>query len=173
MAMTLEELLKDKTLKQKDKPALIAQKLQDGSLSVKTILEQAAGAKATEKAHCIEALEYATREAGLAADEDILLFATRSLTDKEPRVKWESAKVIGNIAHLFPARLDDACANLLANAEHSGTVVRWSTAFALSAILKLGTKHNKQLLPAVEDICNREEKNSIRKIYQEALKKVK
>lgn len=169
--MTLEELLKDKTLKPKDKPALIAQRLLEGSLQVDEVLEYAAHAKASEKAGCIEALEYATRQEGFIATEEMLPFAVRSLTDKEPRVKWESAKVIGNIAPSFPDRLSDAVDNLLANAEHTGTVVRWSVAFALSEILKLGTKLNKKLLPAMEDICGKEEKNSIRKIYADALKK--
>jgi HEAT repeat protein len=94
------------------------------------------------------------------------------LTEKAPRVKWESAKVIGNIAHLYPDKLDDAIKNLLTNTEYDGTVVRWSAAFALGQIIKLKTKRNKILIPAIEAICKREEQNSIGKIYLDALKKV-
>lgn len=107
------------------------------------------------------------------ANEKVLLFVTDTLLEKAPRVKWESAKVIGNIAHLFPAKLDRAISNLLSNSEHEGTVVRWSTAYALGEILKLKTKYNKQLQPAIEAICEREEKNSIKKIYLTALKALK
>lgn len=55
----------------------------------------------------------------------------------EPRVKWESAKVIGNIAKCFPDRLEQAIDNLLLNAANTGTVVRWATAYAVAEILKL------------------------------------
>ena len=92
---------------------------------------------------------------------------------KAPRVKWESARVIGNIAHLFPAELNKAISNLLTNSEYNGTVVRWASAYALGEILKLKTKHNKDLLPAIESICKREEDNGVKKKYFEAIKKMK
>jgi hypothetical protein len=100
-----------------------------------------------------------------------LNFVTETLSHEAPRVKWESAKVIGNIAHLYPARLDNAINNLLKNSEYPGTVVRWSAAFALGEIIKLKTKRNKDLIPAIEAIINREEDKAIKKIYQAALKK--
>jgi hypothetical protein len=130
-------------------------------------------AKDPAKATCIEALEFATKQDPAIANEKALLFVTQALTEKAPRIKWESAKVIGNIAHLFPSKLDGAVNNLIVNTEHSGTVVRWSAAYALGEILKLGIKLNKTLLPAVEAICEREEKNSIKKIYQAAIKHMK
>jgi HEAT repeat protein len=98
-------------------------------------------------------------------------FVTQALIAKAPRVKWESARVIGNTAHLFPDKLDEAIKNLLVNSKHEGTVVRWSAAFALGEILKLKTKHNASLLSAIEAICNSDEKSSIKKIYLDAMKK--
>ena len=56
--------------------------------------------------------------------------------------------------------------------EHSGTVVRWSAAYALSEILKLKTNANKTLLPTIESIIDKEEKDSIKKIYRKAIKEV-
>ena len=88
-------------------------------------------------------------------------------------IKWESAKVVGNVSHLYPEKLDEAIGNLLVNSEHAGTVVRWSAAYALSQIIKIKTSRNKELIPTIESICEREEKNSIKKIYLEALKKSK
>ena len=93
------------------------------------------------------------------------------MANKAPRVKWESAKVIGNIAHLFPTKLDKVIGNLLTNSENEGTVVRWAAAFALCEILKLNIKLNEELLPALEAICNREEDNAIKKKYLDAIKK--
>ena len=67
----------------------------------------------------------------------------------------------------------DTLKNLLANSLHPGTVVRWSAARALGEILKLRTKHNRSLIPAVEAVVKRgNEDRAIMKIYQSALKRV-
>ena len=171
--MTLEELFKDKAIKPKDKTETIANWISEGSLPVDELLAFAEKQKDPAKATCIEAMEYATGQKPTLADETCLAFVTAALTEKAPRIKWESAKVIGNIAHLFPDKLDTSVANLLVNTEHEGTVVRWSAAFALGEILKLKTKLNTGLLPEVEKICEKEEKNSIKKIYLAAIKKTK
>jgi HEAT repeat protein len=96
---------------------------------------------------------------------------THALGSKAPRVKWEAARVIGNTAHLNPQKLDEVIICLLQNSEQEGTVVRWSAAYALGAILQIKSPHQKELLLAIEAIVLREEKNSIRKIYLAAIKK--
>jgi hypothetical protein len=173
ITMDIKELVADKAIKPKEKTETISRALLDGSISMKDVIEFAAKGKDPVKATCIESIEFATKQNPEIANEHVLAFVTQTLTEKAPRVKWESAKVVGNIAHLFPSGLDKAISNLLVNTEHSGTVVRWSAAYALGEILKLKTKHNKELLPAVEAICEREEKNSIRKIYLSAIKAIK
>lgn len=102
-----------------------------------------------------------------------MTYVTEALKDDEPRVKWESAKVIGNIAKLYPNQLDKAINNLLPNAEKTGTVVRWATAYALAEILKLKTENNKKLLPKIETLCEKEDDNGVKKKYLDAIKKVK
>lgn len=171
--MNIEDLIKDKTIKPKEKTETLSAWVSDGTVSAQTVIEFAAKGKDPVKATCIEALEFATRQKPTIADEQLLSFVTGTLTAKAPRVKWESAKVVGNIAHLFPDKLDNAITHLIANTEHEGTVVRWSAAFALGEILKLKTTRNKELLPTTEAICEREEKNSIKKIYQAAFKALK
>lgn len=170
--MNIEELVKDKTIKPKEKTAKMSEWLLDGTLNTKDLIEFASKSKDPAKASCIEAIEFATKQKPTIANEKVLAFVTQALTEKAPRIKWESAKVVGNIAHLFPAKLDDAISNLLVNSEHTGTVVRWSAAYAIGEILKLKTKHNKELIPTVEAICEREEKNSIKKIYLAAIKAI-
>lgn len=170
--MNIDALLKDKAVKPKEKTETISSWLLDGTLTAKELLDFAAKAKDAAKATCIEAIEFATKQKPDIADEHLLLFVTNALAEKAPRIKWESAKVIGNIVQLFPTKLDNSITHLLANAAHEGTVVRWSAAYALGEILKLKTKHNTELLPAVEAICEREEKNSIKKIYLAAIKKL-
>lgn len=171
--MTIEKVFQDKTIKAKGKVAMIGEWLVKGELPLDELLAYAENQKAADKATCIEAIEFATKTTPDLADESLLLYVTKALKDDEPRVKWESAKVVGNVAKLFPSKLDKTITNLLANAENPGTVVRWATAYALAEILKLKTEHNKKLLPKIEALCGKEEDNGVKKKYADALKKVK
>lgn len=171
--MTIESLLKDKSVKPKEKVETISQWLLQGHLTVEELIAFAAKANDAEKGTCIEATEFATRIKVDIANESLFDFVTQTLKDKAPRVKWESAKVIGNTAKLFPSKLQEAISNLIENTTSDGTVIRWSSAFALGEILKLNTAHNEFLISKLKQICELEEKNSIKKIYLTALKKAK
>ncbi|HSC55413.1 MAG TPA: HEAT repeat domain-containing protein [Phnomibacter sp.] len=171
--MNLQEIFSDKTIKAKGKVSTIGEWLISGQLTIAALIDFAEGQKPVNKAGCIEALEYATKKDPALASEPLLKFVTLALNDAEPRVKWESAKVIGNIAALLPQQISPCIAPLLKNAEHRGTVVRWATAYALAEILKLGTAANKKLLPAIEALCEKEEDGGVQKKYLAALKKVK
>ncbi|KFF19261.1 HEAT repeat domain-containing protein [Chryseobacterium sp. JM1] len=171
--MTIEQVFQDKTIKAKGKVSTIGEWLIKKELPVEELLAYAEQQKATDKATCIEAVEYATKKDPAIADESVLEYVTGTLKDEEPRVKWESAKVIGNVAKLFPDQLGKAIPHLLQNAENKGTVVRWATAYALSEILKLKTGNNEKLLPEIEILCEKEEDNGVKKKYLDALKKVK
>ena len=171
--MSLAGLLNDKAKKAKEKVVTINKWLLDGSLLTEELIVFAEQANDPQKATCIEAIEFATRQKATIADENVLAFVTKTLTETAPRVKWESAKVVGNIAKHFPTKLTKPISRLLANAKDNGTVVRWATAFALGEILKLKTKHNKDLLPALEVLSNSEQDNAIKKMYLDAIKKTK
>lgn len=169
--MTLGLLFSNKSLKAKDKTQELCNYLLNEIISTNELIDFAISAKDSDKATCIEALEFASKIKIEIIDKKCFQFVTDSLTNKAPRVKWEAAKVIGNSAQLFRNQLDEAITNLLKNASHEGTVVRWSAAYALGEILELKTKHNKDLIPRVKSVCNSEIKNSIKKIYEKALKK--
>ena len=169
----IEKIFQDKSIKAKDKVKILGEHLLNGELSLDKIVAYAEKQKAPNKATCIEAVEFATKKVPSIADENLLDYVTKTLTDKEPRVKWESARVIGNIAKLFPEHLDKSITNLLQNTENNGTVVRWATAYALAEILKLKTENNLKLLPKIEELSAKEEDNAIKKKYSDALKKIK
>ncbi len=171
--MTIEQVFQDKTLKAKGIVSTIGEGLINGELPLEVVMAYAEKQKATDKATCIEAIEYATKKIPTIANESLLDYVTQALTDDAPRVKWESAKVIGNIAKLFATQLDKTIENLLLNAKHPGTVVRWAIAYALSEILKLKREHNKILLPKLGILCETEEDNGVKKKYLDAIKKVK
>lgn len=171
--MHLPNLLSDKTIKPKQKTETLSQLLLEAKISPEELITFAQAAKDPAKATCIEALEFATKQQPALACKNTFQFVTQSLQTKAPRIKWESAKVIGNTAHLFQDQLPEAIQNLLDNTQHEGTVVRWSAAFALGEILKLQTRRHPDLLPALETIMEQEEKNSIKKIYLAAIKQSK
>lgn len=171
--MTIEQVFQDKTIKAKGRVSTIGEWLMSGELPIDELVVYAEKQRATDKATCIEAVEYATKKLPTVADENLLFYVIDALKDDEPRVKWESAKVIGNIAKLYPTQLDKAINNLLANAENPGTVVRWATAYALAEILKLNTEYNKKLLSKIETLCEKEEDKGVKKKYNDALKRIK
>lgn len=121
-----------------------------------------------DKATCLEAFEYATREVAELGSKRVFEFAAASLAERAPRVKWEAAKVVANIAHRHPRLLDKAIPGLLANAAHDGTVVRWSAARAICEIIKLGTPRNDRLIPAADALLSKERDNAIRNHYLKA-----
>ncbi|MFH2143421.1 MAG: HEAT repeat domain-containing protein [Bacteroidota bacterium] len=170
--MNIQEILNDKLRKPKEKTEVLSQLISEKQLTIDKLIDFAKNAKDADKATCIEALEFTTQSKPELVDPIAFDFITKCLNEKAPRVKWESAKVIGNTAHLNKNKLNDVIINLLKNSEHQGTVVRWSAAYALGQIIKLQTGINKSLVPAIEAIVEREEKNSIKKIYLTALKKI-
>ncbi|WP_407518403.1 HEAT repeat domain-containing protein [Elizabethkingia anophelis] len=167
--MSLEEIFQDKSIKAKAKVAQIGAWLISQELPVDELLAFADAQSST----CIEAVEFATKKSVITTDDSLLSYVTKSLAEEEPRVKWESAKVIGNISKQFADKLAPAIAGLLKNAENKGTVVRWATAYALAEILKLKMDYNKTLLPKIEILSEKEEDNGVKKKYLDALKKVK
>ncbi|PTT73754.1 MULTISPECIES: hypothetical protein [unclassified Chryseobacterium] len=171
--MTIEHLFQDKTIKAKGKVKTLGEWLLNDELPMDELLAYAELQKATDKATCIEAVEYATKTNSAIAEESLMDYVIETLKDEEPRVKWESAKVIGNIAKRFPLQLDRAINNLLPNAENAGTVVRWASAYALAEILKLKTEHHIKLLSQIERLCEKEKDNGVKKKYLDAMKKVK
>ena len=169
--MNYLEILKDKNLKPKQKIEIISQFLLNNSLRTNELIEIANGLKEVDKANCIEAMEYASQKNPLIIDSFTFDFLIQCLSSKTPRIKWESARVIANTAHQFPEKLEMATVSLLGNTEHEGTVVRWSAATALAQIIRLKTSLNSELFTALEVIIEKEEKNSIKKIYTAAIKK--
>lgn len=169
----LTALFADRSLKPKEKVDALASLISSGSVEVNEVVTFASPAKDPVKASCIEAIERLAASNPGSVPATAVDFCIASLNDKAPRIKWESAKVIGHCIHRHPKKVNEAVRALLDNTEHDGTVVRWSAAYALSRIVTMGLPLNRSLIPALEAIAAREEKNSIRKIYADAVKAVR
>ena len=170
--MDLKAHFADKTTKPKETIEILSTAVLNGEVETSELIEFATSQKDPVKASCIEALEFATQTKPELLDDNPFDFVTENLSAKAPRIKWESAKVIGNTAKIFSKKLSSAIEKLIENTIHEGTVVRWSAAYALGEILKL-EEHTAKLLPVAKEIMKKEEKASIQKIYQKAIKNCK
>jgi len=103
---------------------------------------------------------------------DRLQAVIKFIDHKAPRVKWESSRVVANLAPRFPREAAEAIPLLLANTSDKGTVVRWSAAFALGEIIKHNEKVQKAILADVEKILSEETNNGVRNVYLKAMKAV-
>lgn len=167
--MDLNQLFQDTTLTTKARAAEIGAALMQDRLAPERLEVFARHQNAVVRATCLEGLESATRKSPQVVGPSLFDFLCDSLEHEEPRVKWESARVIGNVARHFPGRVHGAVEGLLRNATHEGTVVRWSSAFALGEIVQLDTGLRDELLPRIQRLCDQEIDAGVRKKYVRAL----
>lgn len=168
--LQIQEIFNNKETKPKEKTEAIANLLLDKKLKTEKLIEFASSQKDPIKATCIEAIEYATERKPETACEKTLDFVISNLSQKAPRIKWEASRVIANTIHLFPKKQSQAITELLKNTNHEGTVVRWSTALAFSKIILTKSSESCKIHSELKTIAEKEEKNSIKKIYLAALK---
>ena len=170
----LKQLLNQKGIKAKELTEQLSLALLNGEIGVNELIHSADKLKDAVKASCIEAIEHATKAQNDMLDATSFDWICIQLSSKAPRVKWESARVLGNVAAAHPDKLVRAAKALLKNTDSKeGTVVRWSSAFALSEILKQAQSQTAFLEAEIRKILHREEKESIKKIYLAAFKKLK
>ena len=131
--------------------------------------EDLKNAKPTERGACMEVLEYTSKENPAVAKPHIETVIAY-LSDKAPKVKWESARILGNVAQRYPEDVAKSVDELLANTKDNGTVVRWSAAYALSEIAKYNIKQRSQLLKHIDRILKSEGNGGVKNVYLKALK---
>ena len=171
--MTVHEILHNKTYKAKEKVLHLSEGLQNNNLPLIDFIEEIHRAKESDKANCIEALAYVAEQQPSILTEEALTLLIQTLgSAKAARVKWESAKAIAYLIPHYPNQLTDAVNQLILHINDEGTVVRWSIATALAEIVKMKSPSNTHLIPLLKNQLEIEEKNSIKKIYQKALKEV-
>jgi hypothetical protein len=95
---------------------------------------------------------------------------TEYINHDAPRVKWEAAEIIANIAQKFPDKASKTIPKLLLNTVDEGTVVRWSAAYALTEIAKNRPETREELVPKFIEIVMNEKNSGVKNVYQKALK---
>ncbi len=164
---TIEDILKSKK-KPKEKVDLLAEKLRSDKNQIADIIKCFNIGSVSEKGSCMEAIEFVTKSnPGFAAS--CLDFVIEHINDEAPRVKWEAARIIGNVAKQFPDKVSEAVPKLWLNTKDDGTVVRWCAAFALTEIAKNNSKLQKELVLKFSEILKLEENSGVRNVYVKAL----
>ncbi len=125
----------------------------------------------SERGTCVEALEFASQTKPEIAKLYLAEIIT-CLSDKAPRVKWEASRIIGNVAKIFPQETGKAVENLRKNTQDKGTVVRWSTAYALGEIAKSNSKIRPLLLKEINALIKKETNGGVKNVYLKALKEI-
>lgn len=171
MNAVLTDVLSSK-LSAKKKARAIADALSGGSLKPEALLEAGRKLPRAELAILIESLESATRKQPALAGDELFALLVESLADPAPRVRWEAARTVGNVASQHAGNLRPAARALLDNTANASTVVRWAAAQALTAILKTGYAENSFALQLTE-IAAREQDDGVRRVYEKAIRAAK
>lgn len=153
----------------KKKAKAIANALLSGTLKPQSLLEVSPELPDAELAIVMESLEGATRKEPALVNDKLFNLLVESLGHKAPRVKWEAARTISNVALHHTEHFGPAVDALLANTTSDGTVVRWATAQALSAILRAGYADNN-FRAMLSEIAAREQDGGVRGVYDKALR---
>ena len=95
------------------------------------------------------------------------------ITADSNSVKREAARIVGNIAHLFPNDLEVAMKRLMENSNDEGTVVRWSSAYAFARIIQIQQHANSELFDILTKWSDEELENGIKNQLLGGLKKAK
>lgn len=155
-----KELIKNLSEKTKQKPELLEQ-IENG-------LKQ--GSK-VEKGICAEVMEYVSKEKPELV-VPYLNTVIEYINFDASRVKWETARVIGNVSSVSPDKVTEAIPKLMTNTHDKSTVVRWSAAFALTEIAKNNTSVRDELVNKFKEIVEREDNNGVKNVYLKGLKEI-
>jgi len=155
--------------KPKEKVSLLATKVKKDKKLLNELVEHYEVGSVADKGNCIEVMEYVSQD-----KPELIIpyldFIIKNLDYNAPKVKWETARVIGNLASKYPDKVEKSTKKLFLNTKDEGTVVRWSVAFALTEIAKSNTKLQKKLVKKLNQIVKEESNNGVKNVYLKALK---
>lgn len=149
----------------------LVKKVQKDEKLFKSVIDCLENGSDVEKGISGEVMKYITEENSKIVQPYIDTII-KYLNDDLPKVKWQTSRVIGNIAKDFPGKVDKAVPKLLLNTEDKGTVARWCAAYALSEIIKSSDSARKTYLAKIQEIVKKEKNNGVKNVYEKALKDI-
>lgn len=171
--MDIAGLLNNKAIKSTEKRSIISDAIQLGSLTIQDIQALKGALDDPKMALILEAMEAITGKHPEAADLHWLTFTQAFISSPSNSIKRETSRIVGNIAHLFPNNLEAAIQKLLVNTSEEGSVIRWSSAYALSRIVSIPQYATSELFDMILALYERETDNGIKNQYLNGLKKAR
>ena len=171
--MDIISLLENKAIKPLEKRIEIEEAIRLGILPIQEIQSLMDLIDDKKMALVFEAMEAITAKKPEMAGLEWLNFVQEYISSKSNDLKREASRIVGNIARLFPNYLEIAIQKLLANTNNDGTVIRWSSAYALGKIIPIPQYANSELFDVVSNLYEKEKDNGIKNQYLNGLKKAR
>lgn len=161
-------------IKPKEKQVKLVESICMGSIPIKECIDFFVAASDVDKGTCADVLKHVSeKKPEILADYiDILIPYINCQTS---RVKWGISETIGNFAHYNSGKVIKAIPYLLKNAvenKENTTVIRWCAAYGLSEITKNNKDSQKNLLPKIKKIAEKEKNNGVKNVYLKAIKEI-
>ena len=159
-------------LKPKQKQGALENGISRGTLRVEDLVEKYEKAKISDRGLIMEVLELVSSK----EPSKVFLhldFVIAQIAVEAPRIKWESSRIIANMAKNYPVECRPAIQPLLQNTKHDGTVVRWSAAKALCEIAKYTNNESTNLFEKIVDLERKEQNKGVKAIYTKAIKQIR
>jgi HEAT repeat protein len=169
--MDVLKIIRNWDKKPKELVLYLASKVKKDKSLLADVLKGLEQGSKVEKGVCVEVMEHVTKdkpEYGAA----YILQVCSYLNFDAPRVRWEASRFVGNLAGKYPDKVEDCIDGLLENTKDKGTVVRWSTAFALGEIAKHNKSVQDRLVKKIKSILQKEDNNGVKNVYLKALKEI-
>lgn len=164
-------MLNDKSIKAVEKRKIIIKELVEKNITIKEIESLLNDVDEKKLAIIFEAIEAVTNSTAQIADIKWLHLVSEYILAESNSIKREASRIVGNLSHKFPNDLESVIEKLLTNSNNQGTVVRWSSAYALSRIIVLPKYANSELFDKLTEICSSENESGVKNQYVKALKK--
>lgn len=164
----MKDILNSKELNASKKQRTIEELIVCGKENTDSIISVAEELNDKHLAIVLSALESISR----SHPDMVLDFAAKHIDSANNSVKREASRIVGNLCGFYSSIPDSAIRKLLDNTNNESTVVRWSSAYALSRIILTEKYISSDLVNRVENICEKEEDNGVKNQYIKSLKKI-
>ena len=171
--MNIASLLDSKSMTSLEKREKIADAIRKKSVTIKEIQKLKDTLDDKKTALILEAMEAVSLKNPEISNKDWLKFTQELISSKSNAIKREASRIIGNIAHLFPNDLDAAIKSLMKNTNDEGTVIRWSSAYALARIVQIPKYANSNLFDILTALSAKEKETGVKNQFLNGLKKAK
>jgi hypothetical protein len=168
MSQSIKNILQSDK-KPKEKVSIITKKILGEEIPIEQLFELFVYGTDVEKGSCAEIMKFVSKE-NPQMMEPYINTLLEYITYKAPRVKWGVPESIGNLASVYPEKVEKAIPYLKQNLDDKSTVIRWCASYALTEIAKYNVKNQQALLGFFNNIIKSEKNGGVKNLYLKAIK---